>query len=157
MWRRWAAGSAAPAQELASITRGRAWSVIRGPISAPRRGHIAAIYFRAWVLAAARWLSGWRGKLAKDWTFLDNIHVGDRPAADSDVYPGFIGEHSVKSTVRASYTGSVSLYAAPDGKYLEPSGCIGACSGSGATRGVGSIRGPDQFSMNASDEAVVPG
>ena len=91
-------------------------------------------------------LSGWRGKLIKDWTFVDNINLGTGlPLTPS--YPEFVS--SQLGTVRASYTGA-SLYGGPDGHFLNPLAVGPPASGQWGNAGVGSITGPSQFSMNAS-------
>jgi hypothetical protein len=91
-------------------------------------------------------LTGWRGKLIKDWTFLDNINLGTGLPL-TPTYGGAIG--SVTANLRASYTGQ-SVYDAPDGYVLNSKSVSLPGTGQWGNAGVGSITGPAQFSMNAS-------
>jgi hypothetical protein len=92
-------------------------------------------------------LSGWRGKLIKDWTFLDSIHLATGLPLTPTV-AGVLGSVA-SNNLRASYTGE-SIYAAPAGKYLNPLAVSAPAAGEWGNAGVGSILGPSQFSMNAS-------
>jgi len=91
-------------------------------------------------------LSGWRGKLIKDWTFLDGINLGTGLPL-TPTYPEFIS--SQLGSVRASYTGA-SIYDAPSGHSLNLQAVTAPAAGQWGNAGVGSITGPSQFSMNAS-------
>ena len=92
-------------------------------------------------------LSGWRGKLAKDWTFLDTIHLATG-LPPTPYVPGLLGSVSTNN-LRASYTGQ-SIYAAPAGDFLNPLAVSEPAAGQWGDAGVGSITGPSQFSMNGS-------
>ena len=63
-------------------------------------------------------LSGWRGLLVKDWTFLSTINLGSGLPL-TPIYASIIPGTALNGTVRAEYTGA-SLYAAPAGYYLNP-------------------------------------
>jgi hypothetical protein len=120
----------------------------RGSSSFDQR-HVADItlqYTSGMGMGGGTLLSGWRGKLIKDWTFLDTIHLGTGLPL-TPVYPGFIG--SVQGNPRASYTGQ-SIYAAPAGDFLNPYAVSAPATGQWGNAGIGSITGPGQFSMNAS-------
>jgi hypothetical protein len=91
-------------------------------------------------------LGGWLGRLMKDWTFLDVFTVGSGLPL-TPTYSGYLG--SVAENFRASFTGS-DPYGAPAGYHLNPSAFSLPAAGQFGNAGVGSLRGPDQFSMNAS-------
>lgn len=121
----------------------------RGPSSNDQR-HVADItlqYTSGMGIGGGTLLSGWRGKLIKDWTFLDSIHLGTGLPLTPTV-AGLLGSVS-SNNLRASYTGQ-SIYAAPDGKFLNPLAVTAPAAGQWGNAGVGSITGPSQFSMNAS-------
>jgi hypothetical protein len=63
------------------------------------------------------------------------------------IYGQLIG--SVPGQVRASYTGA-NIYAAPAGYVLNPLAVSAPATGQWGNAGIGSITGPNQFSMNAS-------
>ena len=119
----------------------------RGPAPTDQR-HAAQVslqYTSGMGVGGGTLLTGWRGKLIKDWTFLDNINLGSGlplTPRSSILVDGLNG------VVRASYTGA-SLYAAPTGFDLNPLAVQAPTSGWG-NAGVGSIVGPGQFTMNAS-------
>jgi len=121
----------------------------RGLSSTDQRhvGDIALQYTSGMGMGGGTLLSGWRGKLIKDWTFLDNIHLGTGLPL-TPIVPGLLGGIT-SNNLRASYTGE-SIYAAPDGKYLNPDAVSAPAAGQWGNAGVGSITGPSQFSMNAS-------
>jgi hypothetical protein len=121
----------------------------RGPSSIDQR-HVADIvlqYTSGMGMGGGTLLSGWRGKLIKDWTFLDSIHLGTGLPLTPDI-PGVLGSVAT-SNLRASYTGE-SIYAAPNGKFLNPLAVSEPAAGEWGNAGIGSIVGPSQFSMNAS-------
>ena len=121
----------------------------RGPSSTDQR-HVADLalqYTSGMGMGGGTLLSGWRGKLIKDWTFLDSIHLGTGLPL-TPIVPGVLGSVS-SNNLRASYTGQ-SIYAAPDGKYLNPFAVSAPAAGEWGNAGIGSIVGPSQFSMNAS-------
>jgi hypothetical protein len=94
-------------------------------------------------------LSGWRGRMIKDWTFVTNINLGSGLPL-TPVY----GAAAVKGTgatgsIRPDYTGA-DVYAAPNGLYLNPAAYTQPVSGQWGTAGRNSITGPGQFSINAS-------
>ena len=91
-------------------------------------------------------LTGWRGKLVKDWTFVDAINLGTGLPL-TPTYPEFIS--SQLSSVRASYTGA-SIYDASGGHVLNSLAVGPPATGQWGNAGIDSITGPSQFSMNAS-------
>jgi len=92
-------------------------------------------------------LSGWRGKVAKDWTFVDAINLGTGLPLNPN-YPSLVAGCSL-CVVRPDYTGQ-SLYTAPSGLFLNPFAVTAPAAGQWGNAGRDSITGPSQFSMNGS-------
>jgi hypothetical protein len=93
-------------------------------------------------------LSGWRGALVKGWTFSAMISLGTGLPL-TPIYSSIVFGTGLSGVVRADYTGQ-PLYAAPPGYYLNPAAVAAPPAGQWGNAGVGSMRGPDQFSMSAS-------
>ena len=75
-------------------------------------------------------VSGWKGALMKDWTFVTQIDAGSgRPL--TPIYLAAAPGTGVTGSIRPDFTGA-PLYAAPAGRFLNP------------------ITGPNLFSLNAS-------
>jgi hypothetical protein len=93
-------------------------------------------------------MGGWRGRLIKDWTFVNAITLGSGlplTPVSSLLCPGT----GIACTVRADYTG-VPLYDAPSGFYLNPAAVAVPLPGQWGNAGRDSMTGPGQFSMSAS-------
>jgi hypothetical protein len=91
-------------------------------------------------------LSGWRGKLYKEWTVQTQINAGTglpETPIDSALEVAGYG-----AFVRPNVTG-VSLYAAPVGYYLNPAAYTPPPTGQWGNARRDSITGPNQFSLNA--------
>jgi trimeric autotransporter adhesin len=93
-------------------------------------------------------LGGWRGRLAKDWTFLDSINVGSGLPL-TPVYAQLCPGTGIPCSVRADYTGA-ALYSAPVGYFLNPAAVTAPPAGAWGNAGRDSMTGPRQFSMSAS-------
>jgi hypothetical protein len=93
-------------------------------------------------------LGGWRGRLAKDWTFLDSINLGSGLPL-TPVYAQLCPGTGIPCSVRADYTGT-SLYNAPVGDFLNPAAVSAPLPGAWGNAGRDSMTGPRQFSMSAS-------
>jgi len=122
----------------------------RGPSSGDQRQllNLALQYTSGMGVKGGTLLSGWRGAVAKDWTFLDTINLGTGLPL-TPIYASIIPGTGMNGVVRADYSGA-SLYAAPAGDYLNPAAVFAPPSGQWGNAGVGSMRGPSQFSMSAS-------
>ena len=113
--------------------------------------HLANIqlqYSPGMGLGGGTLMSGWRGRLIKDWTFVDAITVGSGlplTPVSSLLCPGT----GIPCSVRANYTGA-SLYDAPVGDFLNPAAVTTARPGQWGNAGRDSMTGPGQFSMSAS-------
>jgi hypothetical protein len=81
----------------------------------------------------------------KDWTFLDNINLGTGLPI-TPVFSQVLG--TTQEQFRASFTG-LDPYAASPGYFLNSHAFTQPASGQFGNAGMGSLRGPDQFSMSA--------
>jgi hypothetical protein len=93
-------------------------------------------------------LSGWRGALFKEWTFVTTIAAGSG-MPETPLYLTTVQGTGFTGSVRADYTGA-ALYTAPAGLFLNPSAYTAPLPGQWGTAGRNSITGPSQFSLNAS-------
>lgn len=93
-------------------------------------------------------LSGWKGALFKEWTFVTNITAGTGLPLNP-VYFAAVGRTGCSSCLRPDYTGA-SIYDAPAGLNLNPAALAAPAPGHFGDAGRNSITGPGQFSLNAS-------
>lgn len=91
-------------------------------------------------------MTGWRGKLYKEWTVQTQVTAGSglpqTPIDSSVVVAGY------SAFVRPSVTGE-SLYAAPPGLFLNPAAYKAPPPGQWGDARRNSITGPSQFSLDA--------
>ena len=92
-------------------------------------------------------LRGWKGTAFKGWTITTQIIMGSG-LPETPVYIQAI-QGTGSTQVRPDPTG-LSLYTAPDGRFLNPAAFIAPAYGHWGTAGRNSIVGPGQFSLNAS-------
>ena len=92
-------------------------------------------------------LSGWRGRLLKEWTVLAQINAGSG-LPETPVYLAPVPDTGVTGTIRPDRT-SAPLYAATDGYFLNSGAYAVPASGEWGNAGRNSIRGPATFTMNA--------
>jgi hypothetical protein len=122
----------------------------RGPSTFDQR-HLANItlqYTSGMGVGGGGLLSGWRGRLIKDWTILDGINVGTGLPL-TPIYSQLIPGTGIPGIVRADYTGA-PLYDGPAGYFINPAAVTAPAQGQWGDAGRDSITGPSQFSMNAS-------
>jgi hypothetical protein len=93
-------------------------------------------------------LRGWKGAAYKGWTFIANITAGSGMPL-TPVYIAAAGTTGVTGSIRPDYTGA-PVYAAPEGRFLNPAAYAKAAAGRWGNAGRNSITGPDQFAVNAS-------
>jgi hypothetical protein len=93
-------------------------------------------------------LSGWKGALFKEWTFLNQITVGSG-LPETPIYLAAVPGTGVTGSIRPDYTGA-PLYAAPSGLFLNPAAYAAPRPGQWGNAGRNSIIGPAQFTLNAS-------
>ncbi len=94
-------------------------------------------------------LSGWRGTMVKDWTIVTNVNVGSGLPLSPSCAACVVNNTGINGTVRPEYTGA-DLYAAPDGRFLNPLAFTTPLLGYWGNAGRNSITGPSQFNMSAS-------
>ncbi len=121
----------------------------RGPSSFDQR-HLASVtlqYTSGMGVGGGALMSGWRGKLLKDWTFLDSFDAGTGLplTPTSAIFVGATG-----TPVRASYNGQDIYAAGGNGQYLNPLAVVAPFTDQWGNAGRNSLRGPAQFTMNAS-------
>jgi hypothetical protein len=120
----------------------------RGPSSFDQR-HLADVtlqYTSGMGVGGGALMTGWRGKLLKDWTFLDSFQVGSGLPL-TPLYSKIVGPVNIPT--RASFNGQ-DIYAGSGETHLNPNALIAPLDGQWGNAGRNSIRGPAQFTMNAS-------
>jgi trimeric autotransporter adhesin len=94
-------------------------------------------------------VSGWRGALFKNWTFMSTLQV----ASGTPLTPTVAGlvdtGTGISNAVRADLTGA-PIYAAPAGLFLNPAAFAAPLSGQWGDAGRDIITGPMLFSLNQS-------
>lgn len=122
----------------------------RGPSTFDQRHllNLTVQYTSGMGVSGGTLLSGWRGRMAKDWTFVDAITLGSGLPL-TPLYPSIVTGTGISGNVRASYTGA-PLYDAPPGYFLNPAAVAAPALGQWGNAGIGSMVGPSQFSMSAS-------
>jgi len=93
-------------------------------------------------------MSGWRGRILKDWTALGQVVVGTG-LPETPIYGAFTAGSGIYGTIRPNRT-TASIYAAPAGKFLNPAAYTAPTAGQWGNAGRNSITGPGQLSFNAS-------
>jgi len=99
-------------------------------------------------VAGGTLLRGWKGAAYKGWTFIANITAGSGMPL-TPVYVAAVRNTGVTGSIRPDYTGA-PVYAAPEGRFLNPAAYVAAAAGLWGDAGRNSITGPDQFALNAS-------
>lgn len=99
-------------------------------------------------LAGETLLSGKKGAVFKEWTFLSQISYGSG-LPETPVYLTAAPGTGFTGTVRPDYTGA-PIYSAPAGLSLNPAAYAAPSAGRWGDAGRFSIIGPDEFSLNAS-------
>jgi hypothetical protein len=111
-------------------------------------GNIQLQYSPGMGLGGGTLLDGWRGRMIKDWTFVNAITMGSGlplTPISKLLCPGT----GIPCNVRADYTGA-PLYEAPSAYFLNPAAVTIPAPGRWGNAGRDSIIGPGQFSMSAS-------
>jgi hypothetical protein len=93
-------------------------------------------------------LSGWKGPLFKEWTFLTQVTAGSG-LPQTPIYLAAVPGTGVTGSIRPDYTGA-PFYAAPSGLFLNPAAYRAPMSGQWGNAGRDSIIGPGQFILNVS-------
>ncbi len=93
-------------------------------------------------------MSGWRGRLYKEWTILLPVTIGSG-LPETPIYLASVPGTGITGTIRPDLTGA-PIYANQLGLYLNPAAFTAPMSGQWGTAGRDSITGPPQFSFDAS-------
>ena len=97
-------------------------------------------------MAGGSLMSGWRGRVYKEWTINTQINVGsglpETPINSGVLVSGYT------AFVRPDVTGA-PLYAAPPGRFVNPAAFVAAPTGQFGNARRDAIIGPNQFSLNA--------
>jgi hypothetical protein len=93
-------------------------------------------------------LSGWKGRLYKEWTISTILSAGSG-LPESPQYVAPVQGTGVFGPLRPEYTGA-SVTSAPSGFFLNPAAYIAPLPGQFGNAARNSIIGPSQFSLNAS-------
>jgi Carboxypeptidase regulatory-like domain len=99
-------------------------------------------------LAGGTLLSGWKGTLFKEWTFLSQISVGSGLPEDP-VFLAAVPGTGVTGTIRPDVTGA-PIQQTSDGRFLNPAAYTAPAPGQWGTARRNSITGPSQFNLDAS-------
>ncbi len=93
-------------------------------------------------------MTGWRGRLLKDWTLLTMVSVGSG-MPETPVYLAAVPGTGITNTIRPDLTGA-PIYAPQPGPHLNVAAYSSPQSGQWGTAGRNSITGPGQFSLDSS-------
>lgn len=93
-------------------------------------------------------MSGWRGRLLKEWTLLGTITAGTG-MPETPIYPVAVPGTGFTTVIRPSLTGA-ALYRAGNGSHLNPAAFALPAPGEWGNAGRNSITGPNQFTLNSS-------
>ena len=96
-------------------------------------------------MAGGSLMSGWRGRVYKEWTINTQINVGSG-LPETPTNPGLLA--SGYAIARPDVTGA-PLYAAPPGRFVNPAAFVEAPTGQWGSARRDAIIGPNQFSLNA--------
>jgi len=95
-------------------------------------------------------MTGWRGRLLKEWTAVSTITAGSG-LPETPIYLAAVPGTGFTGTIRPDVTGaSVNSGSHVDGKHLNAAAYAAPAAGAWGDARRNSIEGPDQFSMNAS-------
>ena len=93
-------------------------------------------------------LSGWRGAIFKDWTFVTTLNLGSG-LPETPMYLAATPPTGFTGLIRPEYVGG-SVTNAPAGRHLNPAAFIDPLPGQWGDAGRDSITGPSQFSLGGS-------
>jgi trimeric autotransporter adhesin len=112
--------------------------------------NLQAQYTSGQGLEGGTLLSGWPGRLLKEWTLLTQITVGSG-LPETPVYLAAVPGTGFTGTIRPSLTG-MPIYSSSKGLHLNAAAYTAPASGQWGTAGRDSITGPSQFSLDSSLE-----
>ncbi len=92
-------------------------------------------------------MSGWSGRLLKEWTLTSQIAAGTG-LPETPIFLAAVPGTGVTGTIRPDLTGA-SIYSAPAGYHLNVAAFSVPVAGAWGTTRRDSIMGPDQFTLNS--------
>jgi hypothetical protein len=93
-------------------------------------------------------MSGWRGRLLKEWTVTSQISSGSGHP-ETPIFLAPVPGTGVTGTIRPNLTGA-PIYTAPAGYHLNAAAFSAPAAGAWGTAGRNSITGPNQYTLNGS-------
>ena len=93
-------------------------------------------------------LSGWKGRLFKEWTIVSQISAGSG-LPETPIFLAAVPGTGFTGTIRPDVTGA-SIQENANGRFLNPSAYTAPASGQWGTARRNSITGPNQFDMDGS-------
>jgi trimeric autotransporter adhesin len=93
-------------------------------------------------------MSGWRGRMLKEWTLESTLSEGTG-LPETPIYPIDVPGTGFSSIIRPSVTGA-PIYASGGISHLNAAAYQAPASGAWGTAGRDSITGPNQFSLDSS-------
>jgi len=110
--------------------------------------NLSAQYTSGEGLGGGTLMSGWSGRLLKEWTLLGTLEAGSG-LPETPIYPEVVPGTGNATIIRPSLTGA-SIYSSTNGTHLNSSAYQAPAPGAWGTAGRDSIIGPDQFTLNSS-------
>lgn len=110
--------------------------------------NLTAQYTSGAGLGGGTLMSGWRGRLLKEWTVLGTLTAATG-MPETPIYPVAVPGTGFTSVIRPSLTGS-PIYKSTTGAHLNLSAYEAPADGEWGTAGRDSITGPNQISLNNS-------
>jgi hypothetical protein len=93
-------------------------------------------------------MSGWRGRMLKEWTIGNQLAFGTG-LPETPSYLAVVPGTGFTNTIRPNVTGA-PVYGGGAGQYLNPAAYSAPSAGAWGTAGRNSITGPNTFSLNSS-------
>ena len=139
------------AATAAAATIAQDWRNLSGErgLSSFDQRHLATMslqYTTGMGMAGGSLMSGWRGRVYKEWTILTMINVGSG-LPETPINSGVLVVGS-SASVRPDVTGA-PLYATSGGRFVNPAAFAPAATGQWGNARRNLIIGPNQFSLNA--------
>ena len=122
----------------------------RGPSTFDQRHVLTAQiqYTSGMGIGGRTLLSGWRGRMLKDWTVLSKISASSG-LPETPIYLEAVPGTGVTGTIRPDLTG-VSIHQVSNGYFLNAAAYSAPAAGQFGTAGRDSIHGPNQFDLDGS-------
>jgi hypothetical protein len=110
--------------------------------------NLQAQYTSGQGLEGGTLMSGWRGRILKEWTLQSTAAVATG-LPETPIYPAAVPGTGFANIIRPSTTGA-SIYSAANGSHLNAAAYTAPAAGQWGTAGRDSIIGPGQVTLNSS-------